>query len=62
MRLMTPAEVARKGNVTPDAVRRWADEGKLAAFRTSTGWRLFSEDAVTDFLRQRGNRTKDTTR
>lgn len=36
--------------VTPDAVRQWADDGKLPSFRTPGGQRRFRREDVAAFL------------
>ena len=51
--LMLKADVARRGKVTPAAVRVWAETGQLPALRTESGVRLFRADDVTRFLRRR---------
>jgi len=52
--LMTPAEVAALFSVCPKTVSRWAQTGKLTAFRTIGGHRRFRrsdvETAVKRFL------------
>jgi predicted site-specific integrase-resolvase len=58
MRILTPAEVARRAKppVSPDAVREWADLGKLPCMRTETGVRVFLEADVEKFLAERQRR------
>ena len=52
--LLTTSDVARRCDVTPDAVRVWARSGKLAtAIRTPRGLRLFSPAAVERLLVER---------
>lgn len=48
--VLTPAEVAELFRVTPDAVRQWADDGKLASFRTPGGQRRFHRADVDAFI------------
>lgn len=48
--VLTPAEVAAIFRVTPDAVRQWADDGKLVSFRTPGGQRRFLRSDVESFL------------
>lgn len=43
---LTPLDVARRMGVTPSTVSRWADEGKLAFFRTPGGQRRFRRSDV----------------
>jgi hypothetical protein len=55
-KLMTPADVARLsgGTITPAAVRKAADEGRLElAGRTLGGVRLFEREKVESFLAAR---------
>lgn len=56
LRLLTPAEVARRAGVTPEAVVAWDRRGVLKAIRTETGRRLFKERDVTRFLERRSAR------
>jgi excisionase family DNA binding protein len=56
MRVLTIGDVARVARVTPDAVRAWDREGKLRAFRTAGGIRLFREARVQKFLAERARR------
>jgi excisionase family DNA binding protein len=44
------AEVARALGVSPRAVRIWADDGKIACYRTFGGHRLFSVSEVRRVL------------
>jgi len=53
---LTIGDVARVARVTPDAVRAWDREGKLRAFRTAGGIRLFREAQVLKFLAKRAQR------
>lgn len=48
--VLTPGEVADIFRVTPDAVRQWADDGKLASFRTPGGQRRFLRSDVDAFF------------
>jgi excisionase family DNA binding protein len=50
-RLLTVAEVAEMIHVHPNTLRRWADEGTIAAYRISLrGDRRFKPSDVADFL------------
>jgi DNA-binding transcriptional MerR regulator len=53
--LLTPAEVARMAEpqVTPAAVRVWADLGRLPVLRTPAGLRLFRRADVEHYLADR---------
>lgn len=43
--VLTPAQVAEQFAVTTEAVRMWAERGKLRGFRTPGGqWRFRVED------------------
>lgn len=44
------AEVAKALGVSPRAVRNWADEGKIACYRTFGGHRLFAVSEVRRVL------------
>src|SRR5437879_3214090 len=44
------AEVARALGVSPRAIRTWADEGKIACYRTFGGHRLFTASEVRRVL------------
>ncbi len=48
--VLTPGEVADIFRVTPDAVRQWADDGKLASFKTPGGQRRFLRSDVERFF------------
>jgi excisionase family DNA binding protein len=50
-RLLTVAEVSEMIHVHPNTLRRWADEGTIAACRISIrGDRRFKPSDVADFL------------
>ena len=57
--VLTPSDVAELFNVTPDAVRNWADSGKLRSFRTPGGQRRFLRADVETFLLDAGTETQD---
>ena len=41
---LTPSEAARKWEVTPRTIRRWAEDGLIPAYRTPSGqWRIVKE-------------------
>jgi excisionase family DNA binding protein len=61
MKIMTPAEVARRTGVTTETVRRWDREGRLRAFRTESGRRLFDEKAVEALIERRRQRERAKT-
>ncbi|MGY6501608.1 MAG: helix-turn-helix domain-containing protein [Acidimicrobiales bacterium] len=48
--ILTPLEVARLFGVTSEAVRNWADAGKLPHFKTPGGQRRFHRADVEAFL------------
>ena len=52
---LTASDVAReaKGEITPAAVRYWADAGKLPVVRTAGGVRLFRRADVERVLAER---------
>lgn len=52
-RPLTPAQVARRFNVTITTVANWADAGLLPSFRTPGGQRRFYEADVAAFTEQR---------
>src|SRR5260370_19418053 len=57
------AEVARALGVSPRAIRTWADEGKIACYRTFGGHRLFTASEVRRVLASwRGGLTRCTLR
>jgi excisionase family DNA binding protein len=47
---LTPSEVASRFRVSVATVRVWADEGRLASFRTPGGQRRFRREDVEAFL------------
>jgi excisionase family DNA binding protein len=50
-RLLTVAEVSELLHVHPNTLRRWADEGKISAYRiTNRGDRRFKPSDVKTFL------------
>ena len=52
-RLLTVAEVSEMLHVHPNTLRRWADEGKIAAYRiTNRGDRRFRPSDVNQFLNE----------
>jgi excisionase family DNA binding protein len=51
------AEVARALGVSARAIRTWADEGKIACYRTFGGHRLFSASEVRRVLASWGGDT-----
>lgn len=51
--LLTSGDVARLAAVAVETVRRWENDGKLAAARTASGIRLFRRGDVDAFLAQR---------
>lgn len=58
--LLTPAEVARLLDVTPETVRGWANAGKIPVLRTQTGRRLFERDQVERLAQERERGRTDT--
>jgi DNA-binding transcriptional MerR regulator len=54
--LLTVSDVAKRFEVAPDTVRMWNRQGKLAASRTVSGMRLFSEGDVYRFEVERQGR------
>lgn len=54
----TGAEVAELFNVHPATVIRWADEGKIEAFRTPGGKRRYPRAAVDAMLRDHDKATE----
>lgn len=45
-RLLTVAQAAERLGVSPQTVRRWADEGLIPMARTPTGHRRFDADHI----------------
>ncbi len=62
MELLTVSDVARRLNVTPDAVRDMERRGRLKAIRTAghRKLRLFDEAAVEECRRARHARARAT--
>ncbi|MDR2702901.1 MAG: BldC family transcriptional regulator [Cellulomonadaceae bacterium] len=52
--LLTPGEVATMFRVDPKTVSRWANDGKLSAYRTLGGHRRFKEDEVLELRAAHG--------
>ena len=51
--MLTTGQAAKRLHVHPNTLRRWSDEGRIAASRTSArGDRFFSEADVEDYLRE----------
>jgi excisionase family DNA binding protein len=50
---LTLNEAAEQLGIHPDTLRRWADGGKIAVFKTPGGHRRFSESEIRSFGRQR---------
>lgn len=53
-RLLTIQNVADRCQVATKTVRRWIDDGELAAFKLGRQWRI-SEQDLKHFLRERWN-------
>jgi excisionase family DNA binding protein len=53
--VLTPKQVADIFKVSPDTVAGWAENGKLAFFRTPGGHRRFRREDVEAFLSIDGN-------
>lgn len=50
--MATIGEVARRLGVSPDSIKRWEDEGKIAKpRRTCGGWRIYSDNEIKQLLR-----------
>jgi excisionase family DNA binding protein len=45
-RLLTVAQAAERLGISPQTVRRWADEGLIPMARTPTGHRRFDPDQI----------------
>jgi predicted site-specific integrase-resolvase len=64
--LFTPAEAthylaARHGvHLCPETLRRYSDDGKVAAFRTASGRRLFPRDELDRLARDRATKAVRT--
>lgn len=54
-RLLTPAQVADRLQVTEKTVYRWLDAGKLAGVKLGRLWRI-REENLEDFLQKHTNR------
>jgi excisionase family DNA binding protein len=50
---LTLNQAAEQLGIHPDTLRRWADGGKIAFFRTPGGHRRFSESEISSFGRQK---------
>ena len=53
--LLTPGEVASMFRVDPKTVSRWANDGKLSAYRTLGGHRRYLEDEVRELRAASGS-------
>src|SRR5882724_11418427 len=60
--LVMVGEAARIAHVSPDTVRRWADDGLLVAFRTSARVRLFNRADVEHIAAERASRASQQRR
>lgn len=47
---LTPSEAARILGVHADTLKRWADDGKVAYWRTPGGWRRFRREDIEALL------------
>ena len=47
---LTVSQAAAELGVSENTVRRWADAGYIAVYRTPGGQRRFSEEAVENFM------------
>ncbi|MEZ5207293.1 MAG: helix-turn-helix domain-containing protein [Acidimicrobiales bacterium] len=56
----TPTQVAELLGVTADTVRRWCDEGRLAATRSEGGQRTIDGADLARHLSERGRRSHDS--
>jgi excisionase family DNA binding protein len=52
-RVIRPAEVARRFEVSVVTVAKWADEGLIPSFRTPGGQRRFYEDEIDSYIQTR---------
>ncbi len=60
-RLLTSSDVARRGEVTREAVDYWERTGVLRPMmRTASGIRLYNEREVNRFLARRAQRARRT--
>ena len=55
-KILTPAEVARLFHVHPATVTQWANDGKLASFRTLGGTRRYYATEIEQRLRDSGRK------
>lgn len=46
--LISPRQAARELHVSTDTLRRWAEEGKIAAVRTIGGHRRYRRDQLAE--------------
>lgn len=53
-RLLTIEDVADRCQVATKTVRRWIDDGELAAYKLGRQWRISDKD-LKHFLRERWN-------
>lgn len=56
MEILTPGPAARRAGVTPETIRKWADEGRLPCRRTETGIRIFDVAELDKFVAERERR------
>jgi len=57
--LLTCGEAAKLLDRSPESVRSYEREGKLPAFKTARGFRLFREADVVEFRRKRDRKSED---
>jgi excisionase family DNA binding protein len=50
-RLLTVGQAAAYVGVSPASLRKWANDGRVHAYRTPGGQRRFSVDDLDDFVR-----------
>jgi excisionase family DNA binding protein len=55
-RVLRPASVARRFQVSVVTVGKWADEGLIPSFRTPGGQRRFYEDEIDDYIETQPSR------